>query len=73
MHEGVIRDMEQIRQKKERQLDFDLQRAMEAEYLKDQTVKSTTNDGDGGAGAPAPAAAGGGGGGSRSGSEGTKA
>lgn len=71
MHEGVIRDMEQLRQKKERQLDFDLQRAMEAEYLKNQTVKSTTNEGDGGAPAPAPVVAGEGAGGS--GSEGTKA
>lgn len=62
MHEGVIRDMEQIRQKKERQLDFDLQKAMEAEYLKNQTVKSTTNDGDGGGPAAAATAGAGGGG-----------
>lgn len=48
MHEGVVRDMEQIRLKKERQLDFDLQRALEAEYKKDQSVQSTTDDGGGG-------------------------
>ncbi|EKD17105.1 uncharacterized protein L3040_000370 [Drepanopeziza brunnea f. sp. 'multigermtubi'] len=41
MHAGVIRDMEQQRLKKEqreRQLDFDLQRALEAEYKKVQSV-----------------------------------
>ncbi|CAI4215011.1 unnamed protein product [Parascedosporium putredinis] len=32
MHEGVVRDMEQQRLKQERKLDFDLQRALEAEY-----------------------------------------
>lgn len=70
----MIRDMEQIRQKKERQLDFDLQRAMEAEYLKDQTVKSTTNDSDGG-GAPVAVESGAGGrvGEGAGGSDGTKA
>ncbi|CAK7242116.1 MAG: hypothetical protein STHCBS139747_003593 [Sporothrix thermara] len=38
MHQGVVRDMEQQRIKKERQLDFDMQRALEAEYKKEQTV-----------------------------------
>ena len=39
MHQGVIRDMEQqARVKAERQLDFDTQRALEAEYRKVQTV-----------------------------------
>lgn len=38
MHAGVIRDMEQQRIKKERQLDFDMQRAMEEEYRKVQKV-----------------------------------
>ncbi len=39
MHQGVIRDMEQqARAKAERQLDFDTQRALEAEYRKVQTV-----------------------------------
>lgn len=51
MHAGVVRDMEQQRIKKEikleRQLDFDMQRALETEYKKLQTVH------DGG-GAPEP-------------------
>lgn len=38
MHAGVVRDMEQQRIKKERQLDFDMQRAMEEEYRKVQNV-----------------------------------
>lgn len=38
MHEGVIRDVEQQRIKRERQLDFDMQKALEAEYKRDQTV-----------------------------------
>jgi len=38
MHQGVIRDIEQQRIKKERQLDFDLQKAMEEEYRKVQNV-----------------------------------
>ncbi|KAF4450654.1 hypothetical protein F53441_6315 [Fusarium austroafricanum] len=38
MHEGVVRDMEQQRVKRERQLDFDLQKQLEAEYKKEQTV-----------------------------------
>ena len=42
MHAGVIRDMEQQRIKRERQADFDMQRAMEEEYRKVQRV------GDGG-------------------------
>jgi protein PET117 len=42
MHEGVVRDMEQQRIKKERQLDFEMQRAMEEEYKKVQTVRDTT-------------------------------
>ncbi|KAI9677372.1 MAG: hypothetical protein M1817_006324 [Caeruleum heppii] len=44
MHEGVIRDMEQQRIKRERQADFEMQRALEAEYKKVQTV----SDGRGG-------------------------
>ena len=46
MHEGVIRDMEQQRIKRERQLDFDMQRELEAEYKKEQTVRDTTAAGD---------------------------
>lgn len=38
MHAGVIRDMEQQRIKKERQADFDMQRALEEEYKKVQSV-----------------------------------
>lgn len=44
MHQGVIRDMEQQRIKRERQLDFDMQRELEAEYKKEQTVRDTTAD-----------------------------
>lgn len=42
MHQGVVRDMEQQRVKKERQLDFDMQRALEEEYRKGQTVTTDT-------------------------------
>jgi protein PET117 len=38
MHAGVLRDMDQQRLKRERQLDFDMQRALEEEYRKIQTV-----------------------------------
>ena len=38
MHAGVLRDMEQQRLKKERQLDFEMQKELEAEYRKIQTV-----------------------------------
>lgn len=67
MHQGVIRDMEQQRIKRERQLDFDMQRALEAEYKKDQTV----HDGDGAGGSAAGigiggSSSGGGGGGGAS-------
>jgi protein PET117 len=48
MHEGVIRDMEQQRVKKERQLDFDMQRALEEEYKKGQTVRDSTTETDNG-------------------------
>lgn len=44
MHQGVIRDMEQQRVKRERQLDFDLQRQLEAEYKQEQTVRSSLED-----------------------------
>lgn len=42
MHAGVIRDMEQQKVKKERQADFEMQRALEEEYRKVQSV----HDGD---------------------------
>ena len=41
MHQGVVRDMEQQRIKAERKLDFDMQRALEAEYKREQTVHSS--------------------------------
>ncbi|OIW29192.1 cytochrome c oxidase assembly protein [Coniochaeta ligniaria NRRL 30616] len=42
MHEGVVRDMEQQRVKRERQLDFDMQRVLEAQYKQDQSVHAVT-------------------------------
>lgn len=44
MHQGVIRDMEQQRVKRERQLDFDMQRELEAEYKKVQSVRESTGE-----------------------------
>ena len=41
MHAGVVRDMEQQRIKRERQLDFEVQRDLEEEYRKVQQVKRT--------------------------------
>lgn len=43
MHQGVVRDMEQQRVKRERQLDFDMQRALEEEYKREQNVRSTVD------------------------------
>jgi len=43
MHAGVVRDMEQQRIKRERQADFEMQRQLEIEYKKTQTVRDTTN------------------------------
>lgn len=51
MHEGVVRDMEQQRIKRERQLDFDMQRELEEEYKKHQTVHASIEAQD----KPAPA------------------
>ncbi|KAF4810348.1 Protein PET117 [Colletotrichum siamense] len=42
MHQGVVRDIELQRVKKERQLDFDIQRALEEEYKREQTVRDAT-------------------------------
>lgn len=50
MHQGVVRDIEQQRIKRERQLDFDLQRELEAEYKKVQTVRDSTAEAPGGPG-----------------------
>ncbi len=47
MHQGVIRDMEQQRVKRERQLDFAMQRELEAEYKKEQSVRDSTSTGEG--------------------------
>lgn len=44
MHAGVIRDMEQQKVRKERQLDFDVQAALEKEYRKVQDVRDTSHD-----------------------------
>lgn len=38
MHAGVIRDYEQQRLKRERLADFEMQKALEEEYRKVQTV-----------------------------------
>ncbi|KAF3760970.1 hypothetical protein M406DRAFT_358419 [Cryphonectria parasitica EP155] len=42
MHQGVVRDMEQQRVKRERQLDFELQKQLEAEYKQEQTVRASS-------------------------------
>ncbi|KAJ2902711.1 hypothetical protein MKZ38_000221 [Zalerion maritima] len=44
MHEGVVRDIEQQRIKRERQADFEAQRELEQTYLKDQSVRDSTGD-----------------------------
>lgn len=60
MHEGVVRDMEQQRLKRERQLDFDMQRQLEEEYKKGQTVRNTTAEMEGKPGPASGAIQGGG-------------
>jgi protein PET117 len=45
MHAGVVRDMEQQRIKRERQADFEMQKQLEAEYKKVQTVHDSTAGG----------------------------
>jgi protein PET117 len=42
MHQGVIREMEQQRVKRERLADFEMQRELEQEYRKVQTVSDTS-------------------------------
>jgi protein PET117 len=42
MHAGVVRDMEQQRIKKERQADFEMQRRLQDEYTKIQTVSGAS-------------------------------
>lgn len=41
MHAGVIRDMQNQKEKRERQADFDMQRQLEQEYRKVQTVSAS--------------------------------
>ncbi|KIW86836.1 uncharacterized protein Z519_12622 [Cladophialophora bantiana CBS 173.52] len=43
MHAGVVRDMEHQRIKRERQADFDMQRQLEDEYKKVQSVHDSTS------------------------------
>lgn len=43
MHQGVIRDLEQQRLRKERQEEFDMQHALELEYKKLQPVNHGDN------------------------------
>ncbi|CAK3752649.1 related to cytochrome c oxidase assembly factor [Lecanosticta acicola] len=43
MHQGVIRDVEQQRIKRERQLDFEMQRQLEEEYKKLQNVSDSSD------------------------------
>jgi len=51
MHAGVIRDEERTRIKRERQLDFEMQRELEREYKKSQSVSSVDEvSGTGGGG-----------------------
>ncbi len=45
MHAGVIRDIEQQRVKKERQADFEMQKALEEEYRKVQQVHDDGENG----------------------------
>ena len=48
MHAGVIRDIEQQRIKKERQADFEMQKALEEEYRRVQHVNDSGAVGGGG-------------------------
>ncbi|KAL8751792.1 MAG: hypothetical protein Q9184_005950 [Pyrenodesmia sp. 2 TL-2023] len=50
MHAGVVRDMEQQRVKRERQADFEMQKELESEYKKVQTVHDGEGEGKAGAG-----------------------
>ena len=47
MHAGVIRDIEQQRVKKERQADFEMQKALEDQYRKVQKVHDAEGGGMG--------------------------
>lgn len=50
MHAGVVRDMEQQKIKRERQADFEMQRALEEEYRKVQQVHDGVPGGVAGSG-----------------------
>lgn len=54
MHKGVERDMEKQRIRQERQAEFEMQKRLEEEYLKIQTVHSTTGDQKTPGGSPSP-------------------
>jgi protein PET117 len=43
MHAGVVRDLEQQRVKRERQADFEMQKQLEQEYKKVQSVHDSTH------------------------------
>lgn len=45
MHAGVVRDMEQQRIKQERREDFEMQRKLEEEYRKIQSVSNVNTEG----------------------------
>ncbi|KAI5804565.1 hypothetical protein EDC01DRAFT_643904 [Geopyxis carbonaria] len=44
MHQGVIRDEERTRIKRERQEDFDIQARLREELLKTQQIRDTTSE-----------------------------
>lgn len=44
MHRGVERDMEKQRVRQERQADFEMQKRLEEEYLKLQTVSPSAGE-----------------------------
>lgn len=44
MHRGVERDMEKQRVRQERQAEFEMQKRLEEEYLKLQTVTAITDN-----------------------------
>ncbi len=50
MHAGVLRDIEQQRVKKERQADFEMQKALEEEYRRVQSVHDGAGEGHGASG-----------------------
>ncbi|KAA8645585.1 hypothetical protein EYZ11_001773 [Aspergillus tanneri] len=53
MHKGVERDMEKQRVRQERQAEFEMQKRLEEEYKKLQTVSSSIDEPSGGGKNPA--------------------